>query len=213
MEIRNEKPADYREVEELTRLAFWNVNKLGCDEHYLVHIMRNHPDFIPKLDFVLVENKKIIANVMFTKSNLMNEHGDIKNTITCGPLSVLPEYQRKGYGTALLNYAFAKALELGYDAVLLYGNPSNYINLGFRSCRHFHIHVLGGCCPASLLAKELKEKALTTKTGAVLIFHDSPVYNIDSAKAREFDKDFPVLMKKLKPSQELFYIYSHSEIF
>ena len=33
--IRNETPADYRAVEELTRLAFWNVNMPGCDEHYL----------------------------------------------------------------------------------------------------------------------------------------------------------------------------------
>ena len=51
--IRLETEKDYRAVEELTREAFWNVYKPGADEHYFVHMMRNHPDFIPELAFVL----------------------------------------------------------------------------------------------------------------------------------------------------------------
>ena len=46
--IRLETEKDYRAVEELTREAFWNVYKPGADEHYYVHQMRNHPDFIPE---------------------------------------------------------------------------------------------------------------------------------------------------------------------
>ena len=53
MTIRQETEKDYRAVEELTREAFWNVYKPGADEHYFVHMMRNHPDFIPELAFVL----------------------------------------------------------------------------------------------------------------------------------------------------------------
>ncbi len=52
--IRFEKKSDERKVEELTREAFWNHHVPGCDEHYLVHIMRSAPDFIPELDFVAV---------------------------------------------------------------------------------------------------------------------------------------------------------------
>ena len=51
--IRLETPGDYRAVENLTREAFWNQSVPGCDEHYLVHTMRRHPDFIPELAFVL----------------------------------------------------------------------------------------------------------------------------------------------------------------
>ena len=47
--IRLETEKDYKAVEELTREAFWNVYKPGADEHYFVHMMRNHPDFIPEL--------------------------------------------------------------------------------------------------------------------------------------------------------------------
>lgn len=45
--IRLETERDHRAVEELTREAFWNVYKPGADEHYYVHRMRSHPDFLP----------------------------------------------------------------------------------------------------------------------------------------------------------------------
>ena len=60
--IRNETPADYRAVEELTRESFWNVYKPGADEHYYVHQMRSHPDFIPELAFVLEKDGEIMVS-------------------------------------------------------------------------------------------------------------------------------------------------------
>lgn len=56
--IRNETEQDFREVEEVTREAFRNLYAPGCTEHYLVHQMRNHPDFIKELDFVAEDNGK-----------------------------------------------------------------------------------------------------------------------------------------------------------
>ena len=50
--IRNEIETDYKIVEDVTRKAFYNVYSPGCMEHYLVHVMRGHEDFVPELDFV-----------------------------------------------------------------------------------------------------------------------------------------------------------------
>lgn len=50
IQIRNEEERDYPIVEEITRKAFYNMYMPGCVEHYLVHIMRGHEDFIPELD-------------------------------------------------------------------------------------------------------------------------------------------------------------------
>ena len=61
--IRQETEKDYRAVEELTRNSFWNVYKPGADEHFYVHTMRNHPDFIPELAFVLEKDGEIIGNI------------------------------------------------------------------------------------------------------------------------------------------------------
>ena len=66
--IRNETPADYRAVENLTRESFWNVYKPGADEHYYVHMMRSHSDFTPELAFVLKKEGEIIGNIMYTKA-------------------------------------------------------------------------------------------------------------------------------------------------
>ena len=76
--IRLEKEKDYRAVEELTREAFWNVYKPGADEHYYVHQMRNHPDFIPELAFVLELDGKIVGNIMYTRAWLEDENGERK---------------------------------------------------------------------------------------------------------------------------------------
>ena len=70
IEIRREEEKDYHQVEELTRKAFYNVYMPGCTEHYLVHIMRSHKDFVPELALVLedTETGRIIGNVMYTKA-------------------------------------------------------------------------------------------------------------------------------------------------
>ena len=86
--IRLETENDYRAVEELTREAFWNVYKPGADEHYIVHKMRNHPDFIPELAFVLEKDGKIIGNIMYTKAWLEDENGTRKEILSFGPLCV-----------------------------------------------------------------------------------------------------------------------------
>ena len=82
--IRLERETDYRRVEELTRNAFWNVYKPGADEHYYVHMMRNHPDFIPELAFVLEKNDEIIGNIMYTKAWLEDEKGTEKKSYPSG---------------------------------------------------------------------------------------------------------------------------------
>jgi hypothetical protein len=57
--IRPETAADNRTVEEITREAFWNHHVPGCDEHYLAHVMRDHEDFVPELDFVALADGRL----------------------------------------------------------------------------------------------------------------------------------------------------------
>ncbi len=62
--IRREARQDRQTVEELTRRAFYNLYLPGCVEHYLVHTMREHPDFIPELDLVAEEDGQILGSIM-----------------------------------------------------------------------------------------------------------------------------------------------------
>lgn len=208
--IRNEEERDRSEVERITRDAFWNHNAPGCDEHYLVHIMRTHEDFIPQLDFVAELDGRIIGNVMYTKALLIADDGTEKRILSFGPLTVAPEFQRSGVGKALLERSFEKARSLGYDTVVIFGHPSNYIARGFKSCKKYNVCVGDGIYPTALLVKELCDGALLPDKRRRFI--ESPVCEIDRAAAEEFDKLFEPREKEYRASQEEFFIYSHSTV-
>ena len=59
-EERQEELKDYREVENLTREAFWNKYRPGCFEHYVLHQYRSRPEFVRELDYVMEEDGKIV---------------------------------------------------------------------------------------------------------------------------------------------------------
>ena len=209
--IRNETPADYRSVETLTREAFWNQNNPGCEEHYFVNQMRNHPDFLPELAFVLELDGQLIGNVMYTKSWLVDEQGNRKTILSFGPVSIHPDYQRKGYGKQLLEHSFAAARELGYDAIVIFGDPGNYVTRGFQSCKKHNVCLEGDRFPTALLVKELTPGTLSGKHWRYLP-SSAEDWCRDQQAVDAFDAAFPPKEKGWQPSQEAFYIHSHSMI-
>ena len=140
MNIRLEQPKDYREVENLTREAFWNVYRPGCTEHYVLNQYRTNPDFIPELDFVMEENNHIIGHVMFAKAELVLEDDSRKTSWTFGPISIHPDYKRKGYGLKLLQYALDKARKMGIGFLCMEGNIEFYKHAGFDLASKLSIH-------------------------------------------------------------------------
>lgn len=209
VKIRNEKETDYERVEEITRKSFWNLYMPGCNEHYLVHVMRSHKDFLPELDFVLEVDNQIIGNIMYTKAKLVDESGNEKEILTFGPVCILPEYQRMGYGKMLIEHTFDQAIALGYDVIVIFGNPGNYVSRGFKSCKKYNVCLENGTFPTAMMVKELKPEVLD---GRKWVYYDSPVMKIDEQEAERFDESLEKMEKKTQPSQEEFYIYSHSMI-
>ncbi len=57
--IRLENGDDYRETENLTREAFGDIYKPGCDEHLVLHKLRQSPAFVGELDFVACDAGRI----------------------------------------------------------------------------------------------------------------------------------------------------------
>ena len=137
--IRHETPDDYTIVENIIRQSFYNVYMPGCYEHYLAHIIRQHEDFIHELDFVLEKDGEIIGQIMYTKAKLIDENKNEKVVLTFGPVCILPEYQKQGYGKTLIEHSIHKASQLGYDTIVIMGHPRTYVRLGFQSCKDFHV--------------------------------------------------------------------------
>jgi putative acetyltransferase len=207
--IRNEAESDYRKVEELTREAFWNLYVQGCAEHYLVHKMRTHPDFITGLDFVAVFEDKIVGNIMYTRSHIIDESNNRIETATFGPISVLPEYQRQGVGSALIRHSKKIAFENNYKVIIIEGHPHNYCRHGFKSSKDCNISGPEGKYPYSLLVLELEKGILQ---GHNWRYYSSDVYDIDVNAADEYDKQFDFKKKEYKYTQEEFSIASRAYI-
>ena len=143
MIIRLEQPKDWREVENLTRDAFWNVYRPGCQEHFVLNQFRSNPAFIPELDFVMEEDGRIIGHVMFSKAEIILTDGTAFPSWTFGPISIHPDYKRKGYGLKLLQYALEKAREMGIGLLQMEGNVEFYKHAGFDLASKHRIHYHG----------------------------------------------------------------------
>jgi len=206
--IRPETPADHRAVEELTREAFWNVHVPGCDEHYLAHILRGHPDFIPALDFVAELDGRIVGNIMYARSRLVSDTGRTLDSLTFGPISVLPEFQNRGVGSALIRHSLEQARALGYRVVVIDGHPYNYCKHGFVGSRSLNVADENGRFPYSLLVRELVPSSLENQQWK---FHPSEVYfGMTEEGLAEFEASFSPKEKAWRPSQEEFKIASRA---
>ncbi|MCL2030614.1 MAG: N-acetyltransferase [Oscillospiraceae bacterium] len=192
LHLRLEIPADHYAVEELTREAFWQFwekDRVICDEHLLVHRLRSCPSFVPELNTVAELEGRIIGHIIYSKGRIACEDGTNHETLTFGPLSVLPEFQKKGVGTALTRHTLAEAQRLGYRAVLIFGHPEYYPRVGFRRAAEFGITTSDGQTFDAFMACPLYPGALDGLRGR---FHLDPVYEtLTQADALAFDKRFP----------------------
>jgi len=201
IEIRNERPDEYRAVEELTREAFWNLHVPGCDEHYLLHTLRAHADFVPELDFVATIGGELAGNIVYARSAIETAGGQAHGTLTFGPLSVLPKVQGQGVGSALVRHSLAKAAALGHRAVFIYGDPLYYVRFSFRPAEDFGIMTSEGAYHPALQALELVPGALAGCAGR---FFEGEAYHCDENAAAAFDKTFPPKEKFVTESQRRF---------
>ncbi|HIT69901.1 MAG TPA: N-acetyltransferase, partial [Candidatus Aphodomonas merdavium] len=109
----------------------------------------------------------------------------------------------------LLECSFERAAAMGYDTIVIFGDPANYVNRGFQSCKKHNVCLENGKFPASMLVKELVPGALCGKRWT---YHDSPVMAVSSEAAQAYDDTLEKMEKKVLPCQETFYIMSHAYI-
>ena len=199
--IRIEEKSEYREVENLVRDSFWNVYRLGCLEHYVLNQLRNDPEFVPELDFVMYLDGELIGQNIFVRTAITADDGRSIPIMTMGPICIKNEYKRKGYGKILLDYSLDKAAKLGCGAVCFEGNIDFYGKSGFRPASEFNIRYHGleeGQDASFFLCKELIPGYLNGITGE----YATPAgYFVDEKEAEEFDKMFP-LYGRAKPASK-----------
>ena len=199
--IRLETQKDYRETEALIRESFWNVYRPGCSEHYVMYALRDDPAFIPELDFVMEQDGRLIGQNMFMRTVINADDGRDIPVLTMGPIGIIPELKRRGYGKALLDFSLEKAASMGFGAVLFEGNINFYGKSGFDYARKFGIryHDLPeGADDSFFLCRELIPGYLDGATG---VYQTPKGYYVDDADVETFDRQFPPKEKLKLPGQ------------
>jgi predicted N-acetyltransferase YhbS len=196
--IREEQPEDWFEVESMTKRAFWNKHRPGCNEHLLVHKLRTDTAYIPELSRIAVLGDKIVGCIMYSRSCITD--GENKTEVlTFGPLCVDPDCQGLNVGRLLLKETMALAAEQAHRAIVIYGEPDYYPLFGFKTCDIYGITTRDGSNFPAFMCYELYSGSLAGIKGR---FYEAEVFEkLSSEENAAFDKLFPRLPELNFPGQ------------
>ncbi|ORX46848.1 acyl-CoA N-acyltransferase [Piromyces finnis] len=200
IEIREEKPEDYFETEEMVRRSFYNVYNPGCTEHLLVHIMRKHEDFLPELSKIALVDGKVAGLIMYYKSYIQTNDKTL-TIASFGPLCVDHKYKNMGIGSRLLNETIPLVKEAGFRGIMIFGEPNYYPKFGFKSAREFGLTDMEGNAFDALMGMELVENGLHIEGGK---FKETDAINLCTEEALlelENASNYENLKKVSRPCQ------------
>lgn len=167
--IRRELPDDVEAIRAVTAVAFRGVPysappvEPGGDpgEATLVSWLRDDAGWLPELSLVAVEDDVVVGHVVATRA-----HVDGQPALGLGPLSVLPQRQRAGIGSALMHAVLGAADALDEPLVGLLGNPAFYGRFGFVPTQSIAI-----AAPDPSWADSFQVRTLTRYGGQTGRFH------------------------------------------
>lgn len=122
MYIREEESSNYSAIHAVNESAFETPAEAN-----LVDILRREAH--PIISLVAQAGEAIVGHVMFSPVSLTG-YPDLK-IMGLGPVAVLPSYQRKGIGSALITAGLEECKALGFGAVIVLGHSAYYPRFGF----------------------------------------------------------------------------------
>ena len=166
MNIRKEEKSDYEQVFKLIEKAFENEEYSDRREQFLVERLRNSDSFVPDLSIVFEMNGLTVGYISLTKIKI-NHSNSSYDSLALAPVAVLPNYQGNGIGGHLIEFAYKKAKELGFESIILLGHPTYYPKFGYRKASDFDIQLPFDVPDENCMAIELVEDALKNVNGMV----------------------------------------------
>jgi putative acetyltransferase len=124
LRIRAEVPADREAISAVTDAAFGKPL-----EAQMVEAIRQSDGFVPELSLVAEADGRIVGHLMLSYVGL---EGQGRRLLELAPMSVHPDWQRRGVGSALIQEALRIADERREPLVLVLGHPTYYPRFGFR---------------------------------------------------------------------------------
>jgi putative acetyltransferase len=130
--IRDETSADVDTIAEVTVAAFKTLAISNHTEHFIVAALRAANALTVSL--VAEVDGRVVGHIAFSPVTISDGSS---NWYGLGPVSVLPEYQRRGIGSALIEAGISRLKDVGARGCCLVGHPGYYGRFGFRNARGF----------------------------------------------------------------------------
>lgn len=127
LKIRSETPADVSSIENVTALAFCDAPHTSHTEQHIVNALRRAGALSVSL---LAELNKVVVGHVALSPVVISDGSD--GWYGLGPISVLPAYQRRGVGSALMREAIAALRHLDAKGCVVLGDPGYYRRFGFQ---------------------------------------------------------------------------------
>ncbi len=134
--IRDETPADRDAITHVTVEAFKTLAVSDQTEHYVVNALRSAGALT--LSLVAEIDGEIVGHIAFSPVTMSDGAPDWYGL---GPVSVLPDYQHKGIGSALIHEGLARLRGLGAKGCCLVGHPEYYPRFGFANAPDLTLEV------------------------------------------------------------------------
>lgn len=149
--VRTEQSVDADQIVEVTRLAFLTASHTSHTEQFIVDALRRLGHLT--LSLVATEAGTLIGHIAFSPVSISSGEG---GWYGIGPLSVLPEFQRRGVGRHLITEGMERLREQGAKGCVLVGDPAYYSQFGFATCPEL---VYPGIPPEYVLVRSFSENS------------------------------------------------------
>ncbi len=159
MIIRKEAPGDIKKIHNLNQKAFG-----GPGEADLVDNLREAEELI--LSLVALDGDRVVGHIAFSPVTIDSGEG-IVDAVGLAPMAVLPEEQRRGIGSMLVEAGLNEIQTMGYGIVVVLGHPEFYPRFGFEGSEKYGIRWEQEVPPEVFMVKELKVGALKGVKGIV----------------------------------------------
>jgi putative acetyltransferase len=123
--IRHETAADHETVRHVNRLAFGQDDEAGivdalCKGGY------------SRLSLVAEAEGRLVGHILFSDLPILTDGGTVP-ALSLAPMAVLPEYQKRGIGSALVRKGLEVCRGAGHRIVVVLGHPDFYPRFGFSA--------------------------------------------------------------------------------
>jgi len=166
IQIRPETAEDIETIRNINTAAFETEAEAG-----LVDALRDSST--PLISLVAEVDQKIVGHILFSPMTLSGKSTIVK-IAGLAPMAVMPDYQKRAIGTALVKKGLKQCISIGYQAAVVLGHPEYYPQFGFMPCSRFGIKSEYDVPDEVFMFKELENGALSDCQGVVK-YH--PLFN------------------------------------